>query len=150
MTNIPLSASFVSGDGGIIQYVAHDGELLMEVRIPAGIVPARQYISMCPDGASLQTADGLAVYVPKSGLGVVHGRATFESGANPDFQTTSASTLERNVRLTLARLQTAEKRILARERALLTIPRIPDAKPDQAEKAEKAEKANDMAAVVVE
>ncbi|PKP67655.1 MAG: hypothetical protein CVT83_08045, partial [Alphaproteobacteria bacterium HGW-Alphaproteobacteria-5] len=50
-----------------------------------------------------------------------------DTGANPDYRPTSASRLEREMRVTLARLAQMGNRLEARERLLASVERIPTA-----------------------
>jgi len=123
---INSSSIFLSASGGVLDFVAPDGELLASVAVPPGRVAARDYLELLPLGAAVEVSKGLAVVDPRSWLGVQHyGEGSHDSGANPDFRPTSASRNEREMRLTLARMQAVTARAEARERALRSIERIP-------------------------
>ena len=116
---------FVSAAGGVLDFVSQDGELLASIAVPAGRVPARDYLDLLPEGASVEVSEGLAVLQPRSFFGVQHyGEGARESGANPDFRPTSASRNELEMRLTLSRMQAATSRLEARAAALDRIERI--------------------------
>lgn len=110
---------FISAIGGMVGYQSEEtGELLFELPVPAGKILCREYVDMCPPDAKMVT-DGLEVFRPRSGVGVIdYGAARYESGANPDFVPTSASTMEAQLRLLTNRLQQVERRESARQRAL--------------------------------
>lgn len=125
---INSASIFVSSLGGVLEFVSPDGELLASIAVPPGRVPAREYLELLPDGAALEVSEGLAVVQPRSGLGVQrYGEGSHHSGANPDFRPTSASRNEREMRLTLARMQSATARLEARAAALASIEVIPTA-----------------------
>jgi hypothetical protein len=126
MQEITSRSFLVSAKGGTVDYVAPDGEFLFSVAVPAGRISAREYLDLLPDGCSIEVADGLAVVNPRSGYGVqAYGPGSHDTGANPDFQPTSASRMEMEMRLTLNRMQAQTARLEARERALASIERIP-------------------------
>lgn len=118
----------VSSSGGVIDYVTPDGEILLSVAVPAGRVAAREYLELCPDGALLEISSGLFVVPPRQWAGVqTYGDGSHDTGANPDFAPTSASRMEREMRVTLSRLQAHTQRLDAREKALASIERVPTA-----------------------
>lgn len=130
MSEVTLKSYFVSALGGVADIVSHDGEILASVAIPAGKVRAAPYLELVPEGAELQISEGLAVFEPRSGFGrQAYGEGSHESGANPDYRPTSASRMEREMRLTLSRMQAATSRVEAREKALAQIERMPKAAP---------------------
>lgn len=125
---INAKSVFLSAAGGVLDFVSQEGELLASVAVPPGRVPARDYLDLLPEGAALEVSEGLAVVQPRSGLGVQrYGDGSHHSGANPDFRPTSASRNEREMRLTLARMQSATARLEARAAALASIEVIPTA-----------------------
>lgn len=118
----------LSADGGTLEIVSHDGEHLATVAVPPGRVPAARYLDLIPDGGFLRVGDGIAVTQARSRIGIQpYGAASHDSGANPDFRPTSATRMERELRLTLSRMQQATARVEARERALAKIERVPHA-----------------------
>lgn len=124
--NITAKSSLVSAKGGRIEYVSPDGELLRAVDVPPGIVSALQYLQLAPEGATMEIAEGIEVVSPRSSVGIQeYGEGAFESGANPDFRPTSASTQALRMELGMRRLQalsdTAERRLSA----LMNMERIP-------------------------
>ena len=126
MQEITRKSFLVSVAGGSLDYIDSDGVLAFSVAVPPGRVRAAEYLDLVPDGGFVEVADGLAVVNPRSGYGVqFYGHGSHDTGANPDFAPTNASRLEREMRLTLARLQATDARLLARERALASIERVP-------------------------
>ena len=122
------SRSFiVSAHGGTLDYVAPDGEVLFSVAVPAGRVPAREYLDLLPDGCEVQVAEGLVIVNPRGAYSVQALPGSHDTGANPDFRPTSASRMENQMRLTLAQMQAQTARLEARERALSLIERVPQA-----------------------
>lgn len=125
---ITSKSIIVSRNGGNLDVISEDGELLSSIAVPAGRVRVAQYLDLIPEGASLQAGEGLEVHRPRHRIGIQsYGKGSHETGANPDFRPTSASRMEREMRLTLSKMQAATARVQARERALATIERIPQA-----------------------
>lgn len=122
----------VSATGGVIDYVAPDGELLLQVAVPAGRVRAADYLDLCPDGAEMQVSSGLYAVQPKSWASIQARDDQFDSGANPDFQPTDAAMQERRLSMILHKINEQSERVEKRFAALQAIERIlPDpAEPD--------------------
>lgn len=119
---------FVSDGGGKLDIVSQDGELLASIALPAGQVPALPYLDLVPPGATLQVSEGVATLRKRHRIGIQpYGAGSHDSGANPDYQPTSASRMEREMRVMMARLQSSEKRVDAKLRALSKVERVPDA-----------------------
>lgn len=119
---------FVSDGGGTLDFVSDDGEVLASVAVPAGRVSALPYLDLVPLGATLQVASGVAVIRPPHRIGIQkYGDGSHDSGANPDYRPTAASRMEKEMRLTLSRIQNSEKRVDAKLKALSKIDRVPDA-----------------------
>lgn len=122
-----------SAAGGSLDFVSADGEVLFSAPVPAGRTRAAEYLDLVPEGASIEVGPGVTVLQPRSSVGIQsYGAGSHDSGANPDFQPTSASRMEREMRLTMARMQAATARVEARERALAQVERMPKA-PAEAE-----------------
>lgn len=116
----------VSDKGGKLDIVSEDGELLASVAVPAGQVSALPYLDLVPIGASLQVSEGLALIQRPHRIGIQrYGDGSHDSGANPDYRPTSASRFEREMRVTINRLQAQERRVDARLKALSAVERIP-------------------------
>jgi hypothetical protein len=108
--------------------VVRDGEILFAIDLAPGIHRVRPLLATLPRGCEFQASDNLVVIDPPLGYGVQpYGKGSHESGANPDFQPTSASRLEKQMRVAVAHMQAATKRLDAREKALASVERIPTA-----------------------
>lgn len=129
MQEINGKTVLVSAKGGLLDYVTPDGEVLFSIDVPAGRVPASYYLDLCPEGAKVEIASGVVAIQPKSWAGIQASPWHLDSGANPDFQPTSADRLQRQMRLTMAQMQADQRRIDARLAALQAIERIPTAPP---------------------
>ena len=128
MHELHPNGKIVSAHGGTLDYVDEDGQLLFAVAVPAGVHLARQYLHLAPSGVSVQIADGDLVHLPPRNWATVQTAQTeVESGANPDFQPTSADRLQRQMRHTLAMMQSEQKSLNARLERLSAIERIPNA-----------------------
>lgn len=128
MEYISRKAMFVSAGGGVLDYVSPEGEVLRSVAIPAGSVPALQYVALCPPGAQMQP-DGFEVVNPPSAAGIQrYGAGSHDTGANPDFRPLgNAEKLQREMLLTMRKMQASAARLEAREKALSSIERVPPA-----------------------
>lgn len=135
MREINENSVFLSAKGGVLRMLYGDGELLAEVAIPPGRVSARPYMSDLPDGAFYE-ADGLAVVQPRSLIASQDfGDIATHSGANPDFQPTTATRMELEMRQMIAQMAARDQSREARIRHLESVERIP-ANPDPAPLAE--------------
>lgn len=115
---------FVSAQGGTIEWLSEDGEVLASVPVPAGFVSARDYLGFAPDADQIQLSPGLSLVSRPRFSGIQkYGVGSHYSGANPDFRPASATRLEREMRLTLSRMQQATSRVEARERQLAKVQR---------------------------
>lgn len=130
MREINSNTILVSAQGGILD-VLDQGEVVASIAVPPGRVRAAQYLDLIPEGTELEIAEGLVAFHPRSGVSVTPPEAgmLYASAANPDFQVTSASRLEQQMRLAVDRMNAASDRIERRERALSTIERIPRLPP---------------------
>lgn len=125
MNDLSHQHRLVSANGGEVQYIAEDGELLASVAVPPGIHPAGQYLELCPDGAFMHL-EGLAALKPRERVSIQgYGDAAFASSANPDFQVTSATRMEMEMRLMLNKMKASTKRMEARANAVNLIEAIP-------------------------
>lgn len=124
-SEITRRTTLVSEDGGKLDMVL-DGEILVTVSVPPGAHSARPYFDLLPEGAELQISEGLVAMRPAHKIGIQpYGPGFTDSGANPDFQPTSADRLQREMRLQLNRMKAATDRVERRERALASIERVP-------------------------
>lgn len=128
MNELHPNGKIVSAHGGTLDYVDQDGQLLFSVAVPAGVRLAREYLDLAPAGVDVQIADGDLVHLlPRNWASVQPAQTEVESGANPDFQPTSADRLQRQMRHTLAMMQSEQKSLNARLERLSAIERIPAA-----------------------
>ncbi|SLN24713.1 hypothetical protein PSM7751_00848 [Pseudooceanicola marinus] len=130
MTEITRNARFVSANGGKVDIIdLQSGEVLADVSVPPGIQPTGPYLDLVPYGAQLQVGpeSGLAVLEPRSLTSISKSPLRHQSGANPDFQPTSASRMERELRLQIARMKSLNDGAERRQRKLDQIERIPNA-----------------------
>ncbi|MBY5970813.1 hypothetical protein KUV28_00575 [Ferrimonas balearica] len=128
MTEITRKTRLCSSSGGILDIRSDEtGEVLGEIAVPAGAVMAAQYMSLIPEGAHLEIASGLAAINPRHRIGIQPHPLAREIGANPEFQPTSASRFEREMRLQLARMKALNDGAERRQRKLAEIERIPTA-----------------------
>lgn len=126
-SEITRRTTLVSEDGGKLDMVL-DGEILVTVSVPPGAHSARPYFDLLPEGAELQISEGLVAMRPAHKIGIQpYGPGFTDSGANPDFQPSSADRLQREMRLQLNRMKAATDRVERRERALASIERVPRA-----------------------
>ena len=121
---ISAKSFFVSAKGGTIDFV-RDGEVLASVAVPPGRVPAMDYLGLVPRDCDVEISEGLAVLDPPSRIGVARHDAALETGANPDFQPTSATRLEVQMRLMMNQMLSESREKDARLRALESVERMP-------------------------
>jgi hypothetical protein len=128
MSQLHPNGKIVSAHGGTLDYVDQDGQLLFSVAVPAGVRLAREYLDLAPDGVSVEVAEGdLVAIAPRSWSSIQPAQTEVESGANPDFQPTSADRLQRQMRHTMAQMQSETRSLNARIERLAAIERIPTA-----------------------
>lgn len=122
---------FVSAKGGQIDFVSvmddNEGEVMASVAVPAGRVPVNEYFDLCPDGCVMQLSKGLAALPPKGGVAIHPHPEMYQSGANPDFQPSSADAMQRQLRAAMFSIAQANKRVDAKIAKLMEIERIPNA-----------------------
>lgn len=106
--------------------ISADGEHLFNIPVAAGVHSARSLLTLLPPGCRFDDDADIVIVDPPSAVGIQkYGPGWNESGANPDFQPTSSSRLEKQMRLAVAQMQASTKRLDAREKALASIERIP-------------------------
>lgn len=113
MREVNLSSVLVSSEGGKMDCIGDQGEVLFSVKVPPGIVPAAEFVRLAPQGTFLQPSDGIVVMSPNA-VSLERPQGVYESGANPDFKVTSASRLETTIRREVAKLQAKTDRLDAR------------------------------------
>lgn len=117
----------VSDNGGTLDYT-REGEVLFSVSVPPGIQPARPYFDLAPPGCEIEVSKGLVAVPRRGGYAVQkYGKGSHESGANPVFRPTIASRFEREMRLTISRMQGTIKAQEARIKSWAGVPRVPRA-----------------------
>lgn len=121
---ITRNTLIVTAKGGAIDYITPEGEILFSIAVPPGKHSAAEYLDLCPEGAQIEHSEGVYIVQPRTRL-FVQKPETVESGANPDYQPTSADRFARQMRQTLAQMQSDQKRLDARMAALASIERIP-------------------------
>lgn len=135
---------YVSKNGGSLDFVTPDGEILLSVAVPPGIVPAADYLDLCPEGAEVQVSKGLVLVLPRGRAAVHRCEDMYESGANPDYQPTSADRLERQMRHTMLQMQAETKALNAKVAALSAIERMPQAPAPEPAKPKDDNKAGEV------
>lgn len=129
-TELTHDMRLISKTGGTIDYVSDDGELLASVSVAPGLHFPAQYLELVPDDAHIELSGDLVALKPRTRVTVQpYSHGPEQTGANPDFRPTSARRNELEMRMVLDRLKATDKRLLAREKALANIERIPKA-PD--------------------
>lgn len=115
---VDLRTVLVSSDGGTIDVVAADGEVLASIGIPPGRVQAADYFDILPPGAHFEVSKGLAAMQPRSGVVKTgYGRDAILTDANPDFQPTQVSEMERQMRAAMSHMMQVSTRLERREAA---------------------------------
>lgn len=111
---------------GSVTLMADGGEVIAEVGIERGMTPVAPFLDMLPEDGYLLPSEGVTLYLPPHAVGIVeYGQGAFDTGANPDFQPTSATRQEKEMRLMLRRMHMATTKIEARAAALDSVERIP-------------------------
>lgn len=138
---VKVADTLVSAKGGTLDIV-RDGEVVASVAVPPGAHLAREFIAFLPPDCEVQVGEGLAVFAAKTGYHLQrYGKGSHDSGANPDFEPTSASRVQAQLEQGFKRIAAAENRVDAKLKALKAVQVIPTATPEKpAEKlAEKPE-----------
>lgn len=132
MSELNPKTTLVSAKGGILDYVDQKtGEVLFSVGVPAGRINAAEYLELCPHGAEVQIAEGLVALQPKGGYALQQPDTLTDTGANPDYQPTSADRLQRQMQHNLSVMASNQKALESKLRALAAVERVPTA-PAQA------------------
>ena len=126
-SEITAQTVLFSEAGGSLD-VVHDGEVMATIWVPPGRVSATDYLDFVPQGAELQVGRDLVALQPRSRSGIQpFGKGSHDSGANPDFKPTSASRVEREMRLMMSKMQAQSAHFEALQLALDKVERIPNA-----------------------
>lgn len=143
--NIHSKARFAALRDATIHVVNADGEQVATFTLPVGLHRARPYLDLLPPGCEIELGLGVELLdTRRSALRQDYGRAAYHTAANPDYRPTLAGRMEREMRVTLARMQAATNRVEAREKALLKVrempsPEVIEATPAPAKKNEGGE-----------
>lgn len=91
--------------GGEIRAVNNQGEIAWAIGLTAGVHDERKYLALLEPGMKLETSGDVTLLAPASGKvkRMAHPRAS-ESGANPDYKPTLASSLERRLQHQIAQV----------------------------------------------
>lgn len=116
---------FCSLDGGTLSFVTAEGEQLLAVAVPSGMVPCAPYAELDP-GDCEWVLKGLT-YVPPRRIGGCrsYGDGAFDSAANPDYRPTSASRLELELREQIKQAQMLNRTVASRMAALQSLQAMP-------------------------
>jgi hypothetical protein len=124
---ITPAMNLLSSGKGVLHVLMPDGRVLAALDVPAGIVAARPYFDLIPEGCTLEAGEGLAGVEPRSKLVQFQHEDTYKSGADPDWQPSPMDALQRQLSTLVQGLQQDRARLNARERALASVTSIPDA-----------------------
>lgn len=124
---IKSTSVLIASEGAAVEYVSAEGQVLGRCPLKPGRNPARPLLQLAPEGATLVAVGDVFVADPRAAVWVQPVAPDIVSGANPDFQPSSADRLAREMRRTLAKLQAKETRLDARMAALEKIERMPTA-----------------------
>lgn len=120
------NSKLASAKGGVLDVVSPQGEVLISVAVPPGLVDAAPYFDMADGVGEVQISAGLVEIAPKGGFTVCEPHPAFgESGANPDFVPSSdqSAALARMVEQLRVKSDHLERRV----RAFGAIERVPQA-----------------------
>lgn len=150
-TELRATSRIVSANGGTLDFVSAFGELLASIAVPPGMHYAKEYLELVPSGATVQLSSGLVAMEPAHRCCVQPYTPDGQevTGANPDFQPTSARRGELEMRTMISRMRASTKRLEARENALSLIERIPSPDPVKATPAPAQSASDDPVAPVV-
>lgn len=126
-------AVIVAGEaGGFLDYVL-DGEVVYQFLVPPGRHRASLWLDLVEPGYTLEVGEGVVCFLRRAGVFVTQHPDAVKSDANPDFRPTSASRLEREMRVEIAEMRGLRKKMEARQRALDSVQlveQIPDAQSE--------------------
>lgn len=134
------NATLIAETATKVGVISPDGEHLFNIPVAAGVHRAGDLLRLLPEGCRFDDDAPILIIDPPSGVGIQpYGKGSHDCGANPDFQPTNATRLEKQMRVTIAQMQATTKRLDARERALAQIERIPNAPAPAPETKQEAE-----------
>lgn len=138
MQEIHSKAIIVSATGGTLDYISPYGEVLFSIHVPPGKFRAGEYLELAPEGCTVEVAEGLVVLQTKGWAFVQPVESHSQSGANPDYQPTSADRNARIMAQTMRNMMANQARLEARMAALGKVEMMPKA-PTQPETPEQEE-----------
>lgn len=123
-----------AAEGGILHLIDPEGQSVHQFIVPQGRHRASLWLDLVEPGYELQVGKGVVCFQPRMGVSRTAHPDALKSDANPDFKATSASRLEREMRIELAEMRAARLEIQKQARKAKAEEidpgeRIPDAKP---------------------
>lgn len=117
-----------TAQGGTLDMVSPDGEILHAFHVPPGRHRASHWLDLLEPGYTLQIGEGLVCFQPRMGVSHTRHPDALQSDANPSFIPTSATRLEREMRIELNEMRSARLSLQkeARQRALDSVQVIED------------------------
>lgn len=133
-------------DGGTLDVWSPDGEIVHSFYVERGRHRASTWLDLLPPEHVLVVGKGVACFQPRMGVAVSQHPLALKSDANPEFVATSASRLEREMRVEMNEMRNLRLVLQkeARQRALDSV-QVGEAIPT-APKADAAEGVEDEAA----
>ena len=109
-----------TAQGGTLDMVSPEGEIIHFFHVPPGRHRASQWLDLLDPGYTLQIGEGLFCFQPRMGVSHTRHPDALHSDANPSFIPTSATRLEREMRIELNEMRSARLSLQkeARQRAL--------------------------------
>jgi hypothetical protein len=86
-------------NGGSLDLISPQGEIVYSFYVSPGRHRASIWLDLVEPGYSLQVADGCVAFRPRMGVSTTAHPEYLKSDANPDFVPTSATRLEREMRI---------------------------------------------------
>lgn len=120
-------------EGGVLDLISPDGEIVHQFHVPQGRHRASHWLDLVEPEYRLQIGKDCVCFQPRMGAVRSQHPLALKSDANPDFVPTSATRLEREMRIELNEMRTVRLSMQkeARQRALDKIDpgeAIPEAK----------------------
>lgn len=109
MPELHPRAVLVSAEGGYLDMISPEGEVVSTIYVPPGRVRASYYTDLLQPGFSFQISSGLVSFPPRSRVSVTdYGAAAHLTDANPDYR--PASDLDQQMRATMRAMLMATTR----------------------------------------
>ncbi|CAD0186692.1 hypothetical protein RUESEDTHA_03602 [Ruegeria sp. THAF57] len=101
----------VGTQGGDLRIVTPDGEIFAEIGLMPGIHEASEYMAYVLPGYTVEVGPGVTAMQPPSGRNapIKYGADAYKSGANPDWEPTVATRQQRQMEMTLAKINAKSK-----------------------------------------